>query len=69
MTFKEEFPSLKGRRVYMEIGDIEIPCIAERYIKEYCLDKAKVREVLQKYKGSMRIEGEVIVEMIKELGL
>lgn len=41
MTFEEEFPSLKGLKV---IGNV----MNRKEIQEHCLDKQKVKEILNK---------------------
>ena len=60
MSFEESFPSLKGKSIgkcygnaeFKEVSGETLPEIipnssifSEREIKEYCLDKAKVKEV------------------------
>ena len=47
MNFKEQFPSLKGKNT----DDIKTDCMTEtifheEVIEKYCLDKQRVREIL-----------------------
>ncbi len=57
MSFKKEFPSLKGKRLSID-GKIvkykmkdgrKINVFREIEIEKYCLDKAKVKEVIEKH--------------------
>ena len=48
MTFEEEFPSLKGcgKLSYRDGEDYVIEAIFQSAVQKHCLDKAKVKEVI-----------------------
>jgi len=66
-TFDEEFPSLKGHQTYLNKGDVmsgDGIYFLDFFIKEFCLDKAKVRDAILKMPIKASIE-----PLLKELGL
>jgi hypothetical protein len=62
MTFEEDFPSLKGKRVYTYTGQFNAFLV--KTIKENCLDKKKVEETIDK-----KLPKLLGAEIKKELGL
>ena len=79
MNFKEKFPSLKDKGIareslfgnHGEIPNLELlscwEVFTDSIIQEHCLDKQKVREVIDKIFYS-KIDGNRI-ELLKDLGL
>jgi len=76
MTFKEDFPSLKGKELYSltftsSKPDTTVKYVSEKYetqdgihypfiswdINKFCLDKQKVREVIDRYISFLEQEG------------
>lgn len=86
MTFEEDFPSLKETsrdseciaKVFLAIKDCRM-FYREQDIKEFCLDKQRVREIIYRYKSRVEVaEGlstrkklnDVALQiLIEELGL
>jgi hypothetical protein len=73
-TFEKQFPSLKGHLSPMNRGDIlgvtqTFVCV--EFIEEYCLDKQRVREAIEKVLEHIEPSSPHIrkIELLKELGL
>jgi hypothetical protein len=77
-TFNEDFPSLKGKNAFCYNENIdEETKYPDFVIKEYCIDKQKVKDAIDKimnsevfskgfYEGDLEYQ---IIEMKKELNL
>ena len=68
MTFEEQFPSLDGRTS----GLTGYALYSEGIIRDFCLDKQRVREVIESMKvRAISIDGELIScnDLLLELGL
>lgn len=60
MTFEEEFPSLKGR--VWDVGEYHPERrIGISTIEEHCLDKARVKEAIDKIKKDWNVASECSV--------
>ena len=83
MEFEEDFPSLKNKR-YTENNKLKTIAMIDtgkvnylfrqREIEENCLDKAKVKKIIDKYiftdlQGNPMPECKVLWKIKKELGL
>ena len=47
MKFEEQFPSLKDRRILQLDGILKYDIIPTKYIQEHCLDKNKVKKIIE----------------------
>lgn len=51
-SFEDQFPSLKGKSQWEE----DIGFIPDEAIQEHCLDKAKVREAIEKHRVVIKLD-------------
>ena len=73
MTFEEQFPSLKGYIWLNKETDVNTYHCNMDIIVEHCIDKQKVKEVIEKLQVDDSGKGDFVIgdvkEFKKELGL
>lgn len=73
MKFEEEFTGLIGKGVFITSHDIDTICYEENVIKDCCLDKAKVKEAIEKRRERdnppLAEDWDFAHDLLKELGL
>ena len=68
MTFEERFPSLKDKRIIcQELLDAD--CIDTEQVEKHCLDKQRVKELLESRGILDRYDEDIKKEILEELGL